>query len=173
MWIVAASGLAGLIATVLRHSQPGGLLGVFLIAGTLVAALAVRADAVRSIIPAPTLVYLAASLIAGLIHDRAADTSRTALLLHAVQWISGGFLAITAATLLAIALTVVRRLWTRPAARSRRDRDVGGRYAEPADQEWHNPYDRNFDPYDRNIDPYDRNIDDWTDARLRPPRRYR
>jgi hypothetical protein len=135
VWMLVASGLVGLIATVLAHSDPGDLLGLFVIAGTLAAALGVRTDAVHLIIPIPALVYLGAGLIAGLFHDRAVDTSRTALLVHAVQWVAAGFLAIAASTLLAITITVARRLRARSPAGSRRMspaasqqwRDVGRR----------------------------------------------
>ena len=51
--------------------------------------------------------FLAAT-IAGMIHDRSADTSLTGLAVHAAQWIASGFVAISVATLLAITVTAVR-----------------------------------------------------------------
>jgi hypothetical protein len=45
---------------------------------------------------------------AGLVGDRAAGTSHTALAVSAAQWIASGFLPMTAATLLAIAVTAIR-----------------------------------------------------------------
>jgi len=173
--------------------DPGDLLGLFLIAGTLAAGLGVRADALHLIIPVPTLVYLAAGLIAGLIHDRAADTSHTALLVHALQWIAGGFLAITAATLLAVGLLVGRRLRERSPAGTRRSPEVGRRDGSRRDVSRRDvsrrPDSRRYDgrPYDgprpearRYEDPrdrewqylYDRNPDDRTDSSPRPPRGY-
>jgi len=197
VWMLVASGLVGLIATVLAHSDPGDLLGLFVIAGTLAAALGVRTDAVHLIIPIPALVYLAAGLIAGLFHDRAVDTSRTALLIHAVQWVAAGFLAIGAATLLAIAITVARRLRARSPAGSRhrspaasqqwrdvgpRDagrRDVGRRDAGRRDTGRRDTGRRDAGrrppvPVDREWHYlYDRNPDERPDASVRPPRRYR
>ena len=98
----------GALVTVLTRTEPGNVMAVFLVAGTVAAALAVRARAVYLIIPVPALAYVVAATIAGLIHDRATDTSLTALAVSATQWIASGFLAMTAATTLAIALTAAR-----------------------------------------------------------------
>jgi hypothetical protein len=109
--IVAGGAALGAIVTVAVHTEPGNLLGAFVIAATLAGALAVRRDAVYRVIPAPALAYAAAALLAGLVHDRAADSSRTALAVNAAQWIASGFLTMAAATLLAVAMTAVR--WPR------------------------------------------------------------
>jgi hypothetical protein len=103
---------------VLSGSEPGSVLGVFVVAGTVAAVLAVRPRSAYLIIPVPALAYVVAATIAGLIHDRASDSSLTGLAVHAAQWIASGFLAMSAATLLAIALTAVR--WPR-SGRGRRD----------------------------------------------------
>jgi hypothetical protein len=84
------------------------VLGLCVVAGTLVAALAVQPRAVYRIIPVPALSYLVAAVLTGMIHDRANGTSGTALAVGATQWIASGFVAMTAATLLAIALTAAR-----------------------------------------------------------------
>jgi MFS superfamily sulfate permease-like transporter len=86
------------------------LLGVLLIAGTAVATLAVAPRSAYLIIPVPALAYVTAAIAAGLVHDRATDTSRTALTVSAVQWIASGFLVMSAATVLAIAVAAARRL---------------------------------------------------------------
>jgi len=100
---------AGGAATVLTHRPPGAMLGIFLIAATIAGACTVRPDAVRLIIPVPALAYTGAAVIAGLIHDRATGASPSALALGAVQWAASGFLPMTAATVLAIAITAARR----------------------------------------------------------------
>ena len=105
---VIGGALAGLLVTVVTGSEPGVLLGIFLLAGTAAGALAVHSRAAYLIIPAPALAYLGAAILAGLIHDHAADTSQTALAISAAQWIAGGFFAMAAATLLAIAVAAVR-----------------------------------------------------------------
>jgi hypothetical protein len=125
--IVFGSVGLGLIFTVLAGSDPGLLLGIFLIIGTVAAVLAVRPRAVHLTVPAPAFAYLAAAIIAGLIHDRAVDTSRTALAISALQWVASGFLAMTAATVLAIVATIVRR------PRRRRNADVA---ADSAPADW-------------------------------------
>ncbi len=109
VFLVTGSAALGMLVTVGTRTEPGTLLGVCLVAGKAAAALGVRPRAVYQIIPVPALAYVGAATIAGLIHDRAADTSLTALAVSATQWIASGFLAMTAATVLAIAATVARR----------------------------------------------------------------
>jgi hypothetical protein len=106
--LVIGGALGGLLVTVVTGSEPGVALGIFLLAGTTAGALAVHPRAAYLIIPVPALAYLAAAILAGLIHDHAADTSYTALAVSAAQWIAGGFFAMAAATVLAIAVALVR-----------------------------------------------------------------
>jgi hypothetical protein len=95
--LVIGGAALGALVTVLTRTEPGNVLAVFLVAGTVAAALAVRARAVYLIIPVPALAYVVAATIAGLIHDRATNTSLTALAIGATQWIASGFVAMTAA----------------------------------------------------------------------------
>lgn len=125
MWIIASLSALGVLATIITGREPGAVLGAFLVAGTLIACLAVRTDAVHLMIPVPALTYLAAGLIAGLVHDRAAISSRSALAASALQWIASGFLAIAAATIVALALTTARRLRARAHTSPRRYADWG------------------------------------------------
>jgi len=108
--LVIGGALVGGAITVLTGSAPGTLLGVFLVAATVAAAFAVRPEAVRLIVPVPALAYLVVAVIAGVIHDRAAGTSHTALLISAGQSIASGFLAMVVATVLAIAIAAARWL---------------------------------------------------------------
>ena len=105
--------LAGLLGTVLAGSEPGLALGAGLIVGTAAGAAAVRPRATYMIIPVPALAYVVAATVAGFIHDHAIDTSRTALAVGLTQWIAGGFLIMIAATLLAMAIAVIRWLGSR------------------------------------------------------------
>jgi hypothetical protein len=118
VFLVIGCAALGMLATVLSRTEPGSVLGVFVVAGTVAATLAVRPRSAYLVIPVPALAYVVAATIAGLIHDRASDSSLTGLAVHAAQWIASGFLAMSAATLLAIAITAVR--WPRT-ARGRRD----------------------------------------------------
>ena len=100
----------GALITALAGTGPGPVLGVALVAATLAAALAIQPRAVYRIIPVPALAYAATATVAGVIGDRAASASHTALAVSAAQWIASGFLPMTAATLLAIAVTAIRWL---------------------------------------------------------------
>ena len=123
--VVIGAAALGALVTAVTGKEPGLLLGVFLVTGTVAASLAVLPRAAYLIIPAPALAYVAAAVIAGVIHDRSADTSRTALALSATQWIASGFVAMTAATGAAFVIAVARWLWSRRRPR-RRERARGG-----------------------------------------------
>jgi hypothetical protein len=113
VFAVLAAALLGMVITVLAGREPGLILGIFLIAGTIVAALAVRPRATYLIFPVPAPAYAVAALVAGIIHDHGADTSRTALVLNAGQWIAAGFIPMTVATALAVLIAGFR--WLRNA----------------------------------------------------------
>jgi hypothetical protein len=128
---VTAGAVAGAILTVLTGSEPGALLGVCVILATGLGAFMVSAKAAYVVIPVPALAYTAAALFSGYIHDRAVDTSATALGVSAVQWIASGFFAMCGATLLAIGIAAGRRLFSGPGSR-RAWRDLpAGRSAAP------------------------------------------
>lgn len=109
--MVIGCAALGALVTALTNHEPGPVLGIFLVVGAIVAALAVRSRTGYLIIPVPALAYLVAAFIAGMIHDRASDGSTATLAINATQWIAGGFLAMAAATLLVIVITAVR--WRR------------------------------------------------------------
>ena len=112
--IIVASAAVGAIVTMVGRSAPGFLLGLFVVAGTVAAALAVRPRAGRMIFPVPVLSYLVAALISGVVDNHAADSSRTALAIAAAQWIANGFFTMALATVLAVAVTAARwYLWRR------------------------------------------------------------
>ena len=110
VFAIVAAALLGMLITVLSGSEPGLILGIFLVASTIVAALAVRPGATHLIFPVPAPAYAVAAMLAGLIRDHAADTSRTALLLNAGQWIAAGFIPMTVATALAVLIAGFRWL---------------------------------------------------------------
>jgi hypothetical protein len=108
--LVLAAALLGAVFTVASHRDPGLALGIFVAGGTVAAGICVRARSSYAIIPVPALAYAAAAVIAGLIHDPAAHTSRTALTLSAAQWLASGFRAMAAATALAVLIAIARWL---------------------------------------------------------------
>jgi hypothetical protein len=111
--LVSVASLVGALITVLTGSDPGLALGLFVVIGTLAACLAVRASGVYFIVPMPALGYLIGAFVAGLIHDRAADTSHTELVINAVRWIASGFVAMSIATALAVVIAAARWLLSR------------------------------------------------------------
>jgi Domain of unknown function (DUF6542) len=133
--IVIASAAIGAIGTMASRSAPGILLELLVVAGAVTAALAVRPRAARMILPVPALAYLVAALLCGVVYERPAGLSRTALALAAVKWIANGFYAMALATVLAVAITAVRwYLWHR-GHRDRaaaRDRDWAALAVGPA-----------------------------------------
>jgi len=121
---VISATAVGMIITIVAGSQPGFVLGFFLVAGTAAAALAVRPRAVYRIIPVPALAYVAASLVTVPVSGSGAS-SRTALALGVVQALASGFLAIIVATVIAIAVTVARGRRGGPARRGPGHRPPG------------------------------------------------
>jgi hypothetical protein len=111
VFTIIAAALIGAAITAISGRDPGLTLGVFIIVGTVIAATIVRLRAVYVIFPVPALAYVGGAIIAGLIHDRATDTSKTGLALNGVQWIAAGFVAMTTATILAVVIAAGRWLW--------------------------------------------------------------
>lgn len=124
MLVAAVAGLGALL-TILTGSDPGLLLGLLVVAGTVAASLAVTPRRAYLIIPAPALAYLAAAILVGLIHDRAGDSSHALLALNAARWSASGFLGMVAATVLAVVITVARWLRSTGAYRQRPSRGKG------------------------------------------------
>jgi len=106
--LIVGSTAIGAIATMATGRAPGSMLGVFVVIGTVVAALAVRPRAGRLLFPVPVLAYVVAALISGIIYNRSNDSSKTAVALGAAQWIANGFFAMAFATAAAIVLIAVR-----------------------------------------------------------------
>jgi hypothetical protein len=110
VFAVIGATLLGMVITVLSGSEPGVILGIFLVVGTVGAAFAVRPGAVYQIFPVPAPAYAVAAIIAGLIHDRGVDTSNTALALSGAQWIANGFVPMIVATGAAVLIAGYRWL---------------------------------------------------------------
>ena len=110
--VILGSALIGAIYTVVTKSQPGSVLSLFVLAGTVAAALTVQPRTGRLIFPVPALSYLIAALASGVVYDR--HQGKTAIAVDAAQWIASGFFVMVLSTLLAIALTTVRWfMWRR------------------------------------------------------------
>ena len=108
--MTVAAGV-GAFATIVAADGPGTLLGVVLITGALAGVLVVQPKAAYRLVPVPALAGFAAVLLAGAVHDRAADASRTQVALNALGWMSDGFVSIAAATVVTLVVAVVRFVW--------------------------------------------------------------
>ncbi len=127
--LVVISAVVGTVITVLSGNDPGLALGLCIILGTVAACLAVRPRGVYWIIPAPALVYLAGAVVAGLIHDWTADSSRAVLAINAARWVASGFLSMVAATAVAVVLAAAR--WQLSRNRSADRQPPGQQRADP------------------------------------------
>jgi len=125
--VVAGAGV-GAFATIITAGEPGTVLGVALVAGAVAGVLAVRPKAAYRLVPVPALAGFAAALLAGVVHDRAIDNSRTEMALNALGWMSGGFVAMAATTVVTLLVAVARFAW-----HARRQRARGDDFA---DQPW-------------------------------------
>ncbi len=111
--IVIAAMLVGIIGTVVTKRDPGSLLGIVVIVGTVIAAIGVRYSSAYLLVPAPTLAYVLGAMASGYVHDRSVDTSHTELALHAAEWIGSGFLWMCAGTIAVLIIAIGRWLWYR------------------------------------------------------------
>jgi hypothetical protein len=110
--VIVGSAAIGTVGTIVTRAQPGSVLGLFVLAGTVAAALTVQPRTGRLIFPVPALSFLIGALASGAVYDR--STNKTELAVGAAQWIANGFFVMVLSTLLAIALTTVRWfMWRR------------------------------------------------------------
>jgi uncharacterized protein DUF6542 len=107
--LFTGAAVLGALATAATGRSPGIGLGACLVSATLAAAFAVQPRSAYLLIPVPALAYAVSAAIIWMTREQAVGTSRTGLAVRAASWIGGGFLAMTAATLLAIAIVIARR----------------------------------------------------------------
>jgi hypothetical protein len=115
--ILVAAALLGAIITVAAKREPGAPLGWLIVAGTLIAGLAVRPRAAYLLVPWPALAYVVFGLAAGVIHNQS-NPSGSGLAVGAAQWIANGFLTMAVATVLAVVIALGRWLLDRRASAS-------------------------------------------------------
>jgi hypothetical protein len=111
--ILLAAALIGVIATVVLRQDPGGVLGVCIFAGTVIAGLGANYRSAYLIIPVPALAYVIAAFIAGYIHDKSEITGHLQLAVKVGVWIGDGFSWMLVATVAAIVVAIGRWLWGR------------------------------------------------------------
>jgi len=112
--VVAGATLIGIVLTVLARSEPGYLLGFFVIIGSLAAALGVRRGAVHLFFPVPALAFFVGAVAAGLVYDRHIALSKAGLAATFPQWVAGIFWPAVVATILVLLVGGGRWLLKRP-----------------------------------------------------------
>lgn len=147
--VLTGTVLAGTILTIVMGQEPGFLLGLFLILGSVAATATVRRGGAHKFIPLPALAYLVAATLTGMAHDSGSLNSSRQFVLDFLTWIGGSFVAVTASTILVVLIALTRWLLSgrlvsgqlpasapartpaRPASReSRGNRDARGRHDE-------------------------------------------
>ncbi|HWG00885.1 MAG TPA: hypothetical protein VG164_03420 [Trebonia sp.] len=115
-WIGSFStrrALLGAVGTLIAGREPGFLLGFAIIVGTIITALGIKRPASYVIIPLPALTYLVLATLTGAVHDSGIDTSKEAIGLSFLQWIGGGFFAISVATIAVLLIFGARLIASR------------------------------------------------------------
>jgi hypothetical protein len=104
VYILAAAALLGVVGTLLTGREPGFWLGFCTIAGSIIAAFAIRRGRLYMLIPLPALVLFFGAVVTGAFHDRSVDTSTTEIGVNFLQWIANVFFAMCAATILVLVI---------------------------------------------------------------------
>src|SRR6185437_3114841 len=113
LFILIGAALIGVAGTILTGSEPGFLLGLLIVAGSVVAALGIRRHSVYLLIPLPALAFFVAAVATGAVHDSGLDSSGTALGVNFLQWIADVFFGMCAATILVVVISAGRWLLSR------------------------------------------------------------
>jgi hypothetical protein len=100
--VLAGATLIGVVATLVAGKEPGDLLGLFVIVGSLAAVLGVRRGAAHLFFPLPALAFFVAAVAAGVIHDRHIALSKAGLVATFPQWVAGIFWPAVVATILVL-----------------------------------------------------------------------
>jgi hypothetical protein len=111
--VLAAATLLGVIFTVLAGDDPGFVLGLLIILGTIVATLGVRRGGVYLFFPLPALFAFVAAVLVGEIHDRQLTSSTAGTAAGFLQWIAGIFYPMCVATIVALLIAGGRWLLAR------------------------------------------------------------
>lgn len=102
MLVVLAGALLGVVFTLMAGQEPGGLLGFFVIMGSIAAALGIRHGKVHLLFPAPALAFFVAAILTGKVHDSQLGSSTAGLAAGFTQWVAGIFFPAVVATILVL-----------------------------------------------------------------------
>jgi hypothetical protein len=130
--VLLGAALLGLIGTVVIGHDPGFLIGLLLIVGSVVAATGAR-RAVHQLIPLPALCYIVVTFAAGYLHDQANLTTSKEFYTSFLSWVGSAFFSLAWATILVVVIAFGRWLmskrlvsWALPAAPSGSGRTASG-----------------------------------------------
>ena len=102
MLLLAVGTVLGIIVTLAAGQEPGGLLGFFIIVGTIAAALCIRRGKVYLLFPAPALAFFVAAVVTGKVHDAKLGSSTAGLASGFTQWVAGMFFPAVVATIIVV-----------------------------------------------------------------------
>jgi hypothetical protein len=102
MLVLAVGAVLGVVATLAAGQEPGVLLGFFVVAGTIGAALCIRRGRVYLLFPAPALALFVAAIATGKVHDAKLGSSTAGLAASFTQWVAGIFFPAVVATVVVL-----------------------------------------------------------------------
>jgi hypothetical protein len=108
--VLLGFALLSLVGTIVLGRDPGFLIGISLVAGSVIAAIGVQRGAVHRLIPLPALSYLVTITVAGLVHDWGDLNNSKQEITSFLTWIGGAFLGLVAATVLVVLIAFIRWL---------------------------------------------------------------
>jgi hypothetical protein len=100
--VVAGASVIGVILTLIAGQEPGVLLGVFVILGSLAATLGIRRTAVYLLFPLPALALFLGALATGVVHDSQLASTTAGLGAGSLQWFAGIFFPMLVGTVLVL-----------------------------------------------------------------------
>jgi hypothetical protein len=100
--VLAVATVVGVILTLIAGQEPGVLLGIFVIAGSLAAAFGVRRSAVYLVFPLPALALFLGALMIGVVHDSQLTSTTAGFGAGFLQWVAGIFIFMVVATILVL-----------------------------------------------------------------------
>ena len=112
--VLVGATLIGVVLTLITGTEPGNLLGFFVIVGSLAAVLGVRRGAIHLFFPMPALAFFVAAVATGIVHDRELASSTAGLGASFAQWVAGIFWPAVVATGLVLLAGGVRWLLKSP-----------------------------------------------------------
>jgi hypothetical protein len=128
--VLAGFALFGVVITLAAGQEPGTLLGVFVILGSIAAALGIRRGKVYLLFPAPALTFFVTAIVTGKVHDAKLGSSTAGLGAGFTQWVAGIFFPAVIATILVLLIGGGRWVLGRQLITAKSPLPAGGRPAQ-------------------------------------------